>query len=63
MQLYVSVLLLALAVSLDSFGAGLNYGLRNIKIPIGSILIIALCSGGIGKAACLREKWKDKSSI
>lgn len=47
MQLYVSVLLLALAVSLDSFGAGLNYGLRNIKIPIGSILIIALCSGGM----------------
>lgn len=36
---------LALAVSLDSFGAGTTYGLRKIRIPLCSILIIAGCSG------------------
>ncbi|TCP69044.1 sporulation membrane protein YtaF [Baia soyae] len=36
---------LAFAVSLDSFSAGITYGLRKIRIPFGSILIIAGCSG------------------
>ncbi|MDQ0416765.1 putative sporulation protein YtaF [Croceifilum oryzae] len=36
---------IALAVSLDSFSAGVTYGLRRIRIPISSILIIAGCSG------------------
>jgi putative sporulation protein YtaF len=40
-----SIVLLAFAVSLDSFGVGLNYGLRRIKLPKASIAIIALCSG------------------
>ncbi|SFX59288.1 putative sporulation protein YtaF [Thermoactinomyces sp. DSM 45891] len=35
----------AFAVSLDSFSAGVTYGLRRIRIPISSILIIAGCSG------------------
>ncbi|MFD1358461.1 sporulation membrane protein YtaF [Fictibacillus halophilus] len=39
-----SFVLLALAVSLDSFGAGLTYGMKSIKIPFRSILIIAICS-------------------
>ncbi|VEF47350.1 sporulation protein YtaF [Bacillus freudenreichii] len=39
-----SLLLLAIAISLDSFGAGLAYGLRNIKIPLKSIMIIAFCT-------------------
>ncbi|GFR38065.1 sporulation membrane protein YtaF [Insulibacter thermoxylanivorax] len=42
---YVSIILLACAVSLDSFGVGLNYGMRQIKIPGASILIIGCCSG------------------
>lgn len=41
----VSLILLALAVSLDGFGVGVTYGLRKIKIPLLSILIIAICSG------------------
>lgn len=45
MPSYVSILLLAMAVSLDSFGVGLNYGLRRIMVPIGSTLIISFCSG------------------
>jgi len=40
-----SLLALALAVSLDGFGAGAMYGLRKIRIPIVSILIIAGMSG------------------
>lgn len=40
-----SLLVLALAVSLDSFGVGVSYGLRKIKIPIFSIVIITTCSG------------------
>ncbi len=39
-----SVLLLALAVSLDSFTVGATYGMRHIRIPVRSILIIAACS-------------------
>ncbi|GIQ69828.1 sporulation membrane protein YtaF [Xylanibacillus composti] len=41
----ISLLLLALAVSLDGFGVGVMYGIRKIRIPAVSILIIAICSG------------------
>ncbi|RAP77690.1 sporulation membrane protein YtaF [Paenibacillus montanisoli] len=40
-----SLLLLAFAVSLDGFGVGITYGLRRIRIPVPSIVIIAFCSG------------------
>ncbi|MBU8905146.1 sporulation membrane protein YtaF [Desertibacillus haloalkaliphilus] len=40
----LSLLLLALAVSLDSFGVGLTYGLRKMKLPFKSLLFIASCS-------------------
>ncbi|REE78879.1 putative sporulation protein YtaF [Paenibacillus taihuensis] len=40
-----SLLLLAFAVSLDGFGVGVTYGLRRIRIPILSVIIIAFCSG------------------
>lgn len=42
---WISLLLLACALSLDSFGVGVTYGLRKMKIPLSSILIICLCSG------------------
>ncbi|MGG3738212.1 sporulation membrane protein YtaF [Aeribacillus pallidus] len=42
----VSLIMLAFAVSLDSFNVGLTYGMRNMKIPLKSVLIIALCSVG-----------------
>jgi len=42
---FASVAALAIAVSLDSFGVGITYGLRKIKIPVLSIFIIAICSG------------------
>lgn len=40
-----SLLVLALAVSLDGFGVGAMYGLRKIRIPVVSVFIIAAMSG------------------
>lgn len=40
----ISLFILAFAVSLDSFSVGFTYGLRKMKIPFKSILIIATCS-------------------
>jgi len=44
MDFSFSLILLAMAISLDSFSTGLAYGLRKMKIPIKSILIIASCT-------------------
>nr|WP_237391802.1 MntP/YtaF family protein [Paenibacillus dendrobii] len=41
------MLLLAFALSLDSFGVGITYGLRQMKISPLSVVIISLCSGVI----------------
>lgn len=57
----LSLVVLALALSLDGFGVGASYGLRKIKIPFISVVIIALMSGvvmfvsmhiGVWLAAC-----------
>ena len=37
-------LLMAVALSLDGFGVGLAYGLRRIRIPMSSLMVIALCT-------------------
>ncbi|MHB8072629.1 sporulation membrane protein YtaF [Desulfosporosinus fructosivorans] len=37
-------MLMAVALSLDGFGVGLAYGLRRIRIPMGSLIAIALCT-------------------
>ncbi len=44
MEQLFSLLLLALAVSLDSFSVGFTYGLRKMRIPLKSIVIIACCT-------------------
>lgn len=41
---FFSALFFALAISLDGFGVGFAYGLRKIKIPIGSLLVICVAS-------------------
>lgn len=43
----ISLLLLAVAVSLDSFSVGFTYGLRKVRIPLKSILIISGCSAAV----------------
>lgn len=45
LSLIYSPVLLAMALSLDGFGAGITYGLRKTKIPLLSVVIISLCSG------------------
>ncbi|WP_442595404.1 sporulation membrane protein YtaF [Neobacillus sp. D3-1R] len=44
MAQFISLLVLAFAVSLDSFSVGFTYGLRKMQIPLKSIFIIATCS-------------------
>ncbi|WP_040952686.1 sporulation membrane protein YtaF [Gorillibacterium massiliense] len=44
---FFSLLFLAFAVSLDGFGVGGTYGLRKVKIPLISLVIISLFSGMI----------------
>ncbi|MDQ0208089.1 sporulation membrane protein YtaF [Alkalicoccobacillus murimartini] len=41
----LTLLVLAFALSLDSYGVGMTYGLRKVKIPFLSLLLIACCSG------------------
>ncbi len=41
------IIWLTFAVSLDSFAAGTTYGIRRIRIPLWSTLIIASCSGAV----------------
>ncbi|MGN1402573.1 MAG: sporulation membrane protein YtaF [Bacillus sp. (in: firmicutes)] len=41
-----ALILLAFAVSLDSFSVGFTYGLRKVTIPLASIVVIACMSAG-----------------
>ncbi|EMA6342693.1 sporulation membrane protein YtaF [Bacillus cytotoxicus] len=47
MSLYFSLILLAFTLSLDSCSVGLTYGLRNVRIPLRSIIIIGMCSAAV----------------
>ncbi|WP_242145542.1 MULTISPECIES: sporulation membrane protein YtaF [unclassified Bacillus cereus group] len=47
MSLYFSLILLAFTLSLDSCSVGLTYGLRNVRIPLRSIIIIGICSAAV----------------
>lgn len=64
----LSLVIVAFAVSLDGFGVGVMYGLRQLKIPIRSIIVIALCSAatilismqiGSWLAGFLPPKWAE----
>lgn len=54
---FLSLFALAFAVSLDGFGVGISYGLRKIKIPIPSILIITSCSAFVIVLAMRLGQW------
>ena len=41
---YFSLILLAFTLSFDSCSVGLTYGLRNVRIPLKSIVVIGVCS-------------------
>ncbi|MGE5701183.1 MAG: sporulation membrane protein YtaF [Clostridia bacterium] len=40
----VSLILVSIAISLDGLGVGMTYGLRKMRIPLLSLLVIAACS-------------------
>lgn len=42
---YISMVMLAFAVSMDSFSVGVTYGMRNIKFSLRSMMMIACMSG------------------
>ncbi|WP_152655288.1 sporulation membrane protein YtaF [Oceanobacillus sp. CFH 90083] len=44
-MIYTGLLLLVIAVSLDGFSVGITYGMRQIKVPLLSLMIIMFCSG------------------
>ncbi|MFD1417018.1 sporulation membrane protein YtaF [Oceanobacillus jeddahense] len=44
-MIYTGMLLLVIAVSLDGFSVGITYGMRKIKVPLLSLIIIMFCSG------------------
>ncbi|UNC91598.1 sporulation membrane protein YtaF [Candidatus Contubernalis alkaliaceticus] len=44
LSILLSIILLGLAVSLDGFGVGMAYGVRNMRLPFLSIIIISLSS-------------------
>lgn len=45
MYFYMGLFLLVIAVSLDGFGVGVTYGMRQIRVPFFAMVIIMLCSG------------------
>ncbi|MFD2671693.1 MntP/YtaF family protein [Marinicrinis sediminis] len=57
MATWISIGILALAVSLDGFSAGMMYGLRKIRIPVLSVIIICLFSGLVIYLSMLAGTW------
>ena len=53
MLYFTGLILLAIGVSLDSFGVGVAYGVNKIRVPRLSLLIIMLCSGLVVLASTL----------
>ncbi|MTV48961.1 sporulation membrane protein YtaF [Heliobacillus mobilis] len=64
-----SLLGLAIALSLDGFGAGIAYGIKRIRVPLFSLLVICLCStiamavallAGHGLTTLIPGEWAGK---
>ncbi|WP_099159802.1 sporulation membrane protein YtaF [Virgibacillus ndiopensis] len=45
MLYYTGLILLVIGVSLDSFGVGITYGMRRIRVPFFALSVIMFCSG------------------
>ncbi|MFK2824632.1 sporulation membrane protein YtaF [Bacillus sp. B190/17] len=57
---YLSLFMLAAAVSLDSFSAGLAYGLKKLKLPVKSSIVLSLCSATALLAAMGAGHWLSR---
>ena len=42
--MWLQIVFLAFAVSIDGFGVGMTFGMRKMKIPLKSIVVISICS-------------------
>jgi len=47
MIVYMNLISIVIAVSLDGFGVGITYGMQKIRINFVALLVIMLCSGAI----------------
>jgi putative sporulation protein YtaF len=65
----ISLLILSIAVSLDSFGVGVTYGMRRITIGLNALAVITLCTAitlllamGLGNAVShlLPLQWAER---
>lgn len=57
----VALFAFGIALSLDGFGAGLTYGLRRIRVPVASMLIISLTSGVAISISLVLGHWAVQS--
>lgn len=57
MASFISLLIIALSVSLDGCSVGLLYGARGIRIPPASLLVISGCSGLLLYMSMLLGDW------
>lgn len=51
------ICMLAISLNMDSFGVGISYGMRDIKIPFFSKVILCLCSIIYATVAMILGKW------
>lgn len=57
MLFYPGLIILILAVSLDSFGVGITYGMRKINVSLRPLLIIMLCNGLVVLISMMFGEW------
>ncbi|MFJ8245760.1 sporulation membrane protein YtaF [Peribacillus asahii] len=54
--MWLQLIVLSIALSIDGFGVGVTLGMRGVKIPFRSIIVISICSGiSLGVAMLIGE--------
>ena len=54
--MWLQIIFLAFAVSIDGFGVGMTFGMRKVKIPLKSIAVVSVCSAmSLGIAMVIGE--------
>lgn len=51
---------IALIVSLDTFSVGITYGMRKIRLPFPSVMVLSICSGMVIFASMNMGNWLAK---
>ena len=54
--MWLQLIILSVALSIDGFGVGVSLGMRRMKIPFKSIVVISICSAiSLGVAMLIGE--------